>query len=195
MFKQKNAIALIILIFISANISAQQATAIKLLQFHSINNIGLLEGQTGSAFQLQTINGVQYKSWFTGVGLGLDYYRYRTIPLFIDVRKEFGKTKSKFFMYADGGINFGWPTEKQKMQYVVSDKFGTGFYYDAGAGYKIFINKKNGLLLSAGYAFKKVQETTQQYYFNPGGLEPLNPATQKYVYSLNRFTFKIGWEF
>src|ERR1700712_5956221 len=74
--------------------------------FHSINNIGLLEGQTGSSFQIQTVNGAQYKSWFAGIGLGLDYYRYRTVPLFLDLRKEFGKSSNRLFLYADMGVSF-----------------------------------------------------------------------------------------
>ncbi len=39
--------------------SAQQINSGSQWQFHSINNVGLLEGETGSAFQLQTINGAQ----------------------------------------------------------------------------------------------------------------------------------------
>jgi hypothetical protein len=200
MFTVKNIILLLILFFAVADISAQQKNNIKLFQFHSINNIGLLEGQAGSAFQLQTINGTQYKSWFAGIGLGLDYYRYRTIPLFLDVRKEFGKTKNKFFVYGDGGISFSWVTDKQKMIYANNDKFKNGIYYDAGAGYKISITRNNSVLINIGYSFKKVEETNiGGGFFNPGDptlfyTDPL-PVMQKYDYSLHRFTFKIGWEF
>ncbi len=86
----KSILLLILAVCLSVIVSAQQKTGTGNWQFHSINNIGLLEGQTGSAFQLQSINGMQYKSWYAGIGLGLDFYRYRTIPLFIDFRKEFG---------------------------------------------------------------------------------------------------------
>ena len=58
---------------LSGMVSAQQKTVTGIWQFHSINNVGLLEGQTGSAFQLQSINGMQYQSWFAGIGLGLDF--------------------------------------------------------------------------------------------------------------------------
>src|ERR1700693_3532063 len=94
--------------------SAQQNNSVRLWQYHSINSVGLLEGETGSAFQLQTINGVNYKSWFAGAGLGLDFYRLRTIPLFADFRKEFGKSSNKIFVYSDVGINFSWVTDQQK---------------------------------------------------------------------------------
>ena len=189
MYKKLFAIVFLFGIF---HCSAQQNNANHLFQFHSINNVGLLEGQAGSAFQLQTINGVQHQSWFAGIGVGLDYYRYRTIPLFIDVRKEFGEKKNKFFVYADAGINFSWVTDKQKMLYATNDKFKNGFYFDAGAGYKISVNKNNSLLLSVGYSFKKVEEDNITYFITPGW--PII-SPEKYDYSLNRLVIKIGWEF
>jgi len=182
----------IVIILISTNCFAQQKSTIKTFQFHSINNVGLLEGQAGSAFQLQTINGFQHKSWFAGIGVGLDYYRYRTIPLFVDLRKEFGEKKNKFFVYGDAGISFSWVTDKQKMLYATNDKFKNGFYGDAGAGYKISVSKNNSLLLSLGYTFKKVEETNNTYFLTPGW--PII-SSEKYDYGLNRLSIKIGWEF
>ena len=179
--------------------SAQKNSSDGKWQFHSVNNLGLLEGETGSAFQLQTINGAQYKSWFTGVGIGLDFYRLRTIPLFVDIRKEFGKSSNKLFVYSDMGINFSWVTDQQKTSNVENDKFGNGFYGDWGLGYKVLVAKKNNLLLSLGYSYKKTVETYDPLYYLTGiyytqGSEP-NDQLQKINYSLNRLSIKIGWEF
>lgn len=196
MLNIKNNASLLVLIFIAGTISAQQKNITKLFQFHSINNVGLLEGQAGSAFQLQTINGAQYKSWFAGAGVGLDYYRFRSIPLFIDIRKEFGKRDSKFFVYADAGIIFSWGNDKQKMTYASDDKFSNGFYSDAGIGYKIAVGKKNSLMISFGYSFKNLKETYSPSLFSYGiralyvyGQEEENS------YSLNRINIKMGWRF
>ena len=155
----KPVLFLIAALCLSGTVSAQQKTVSGNWQFHSINNVGLLEGQTGSAFQLQSINGMQYKSWYGGIGLGLDFYRYRTIPLFIDFRKEFGNSVNKFFAYADGGVNFCWLTDNEKNMYLMDDHFDTGFYTDLGMGYKMGIGKTNHLLLSIGYSLKKLKET------------------------------------
>jgi|HubBroStandDraft_3_1064219.scaffolds.fasta_scaffold43553_4 hypothetical protein len=179
--------------------SAQQKSLGGQYQFHSINNLGLLEGQTGSAFQLQTINGAQYKSWFAGVGLGLDFYRLRTIPLFVDFRKEFGKNANKLFVYSDVGINFSWVTDQQKTGYAQNDKFSNGFYGDWGLGYKVLVAKKNNVLLSLGYSCKKTVETYDPLYYPTGifygqGVQANNQG-QKINYSLNRLSIKIGWEF
>jgi hypothetical protein len=187
------------LTMLAGTASAQQNNSSGLWQFHSINNVGLLEGETGSAFQLQTINGVHYKSWFAGIGLGLDFYRLRTIPLFADFRKEFGKSNNKIFVYSDVGINFSWVTDQQKTINVENDKFHNGFYGDWGLGYKVKVNRKNNLLLSLGYSYKKTVETYDQIYYLQGiyfGPESQpNDQEQKINYSLNRLTIKIGWEF
>ena len=95
--RNQKIIIIALLIFISVKNFAQENGINKQFPFHSINNIGLLEGQSGAAFQAQTINGFQKRSWFAGIGVGLDYYRYRTIPLFVDVRKEFGNANNKNF--------------------------------------------------------------------------------------------------
>jgi hypothetical protein len=178
-----------------SNCDAQQNSSKKALQFHSINNIGLLEGQAGSAFQLQTINGAQYKSCFVGFGLGLDYYRYRTIPLFFDVRKEFGKSDNKFFAYADAGIHFSSVTDKQKTPYAIDDKFSNGFYCDAGIGYKIVLRRNNSLLINLGYSFKRSKEDYRSellYYY---GAEAIYGPKEQHNYNLNRVSIKIGWGF
>lgn len=192
MFNMKRVLIFVFCVCMTCRISAQQKTAACAWQFHSINSVGLLEGQTGSAFQLQSVNGMQYRSWYTGIGLGLDFYRYRTIPLFLDIRKEFGSDVNKFFAYADGGVNFAWLTDNEKTTYLADDHFNTGFYTDLGLGYKIGLGKTNHLLLSLGYSLKKLKETYQGYYYNP----PDNIPDQEHIdYSLNRLTIKIGWEF
>jgi hypothetical protein len=200
MLKIKISILLFMLIVFAGNSTAQQKGLTSPWQFHSINNVGLLEGQAGSSFQLQTINGAQYKSWFGGVGLGIDYYRYRTIPLFFDIRKEFGKSSNKVFVYTDLGINFSWLTDNEKMTYMTDDHFGNGFFSDLGLGYKIAVGKNNGLLISLGYSYKKITETYKSaiysnYYIYAAEQAVVPDQTEKINYSLNRLSIKIGWEF
>jgi hypothetical protein len=173
--------------------SAQQKSSNGIWQFHSVNNLGLLEGQAGSSFQLQTINGVQNRSWFGGIGVGLDYYRYRTIPLFFDIRREFGKNPNKIFLYADLGINFPWLTDNEKSYYLVDDKFSNEIYSDLGLGYKVKTGKNNNFLISLGFSFKKLTETYRsQVYYDPG--HPADPQFDKINYNLNRLSIKMGWE-
>ena len=177
-----------------AKCAAQQNNTNKPLQFHSINNVGLLAGQAGSAFQLQTVNGAQYKSWFGGIGIGLDYYGYRTIPLFIDLRKEFSKAHNKLFVYADAGPNFYWKRNKDAKQFLIDDKFKNGFYSEAGAGHKIKINQKSSLLFCAGVSYKKITEEGHSVWFDLGFPDAPYPL-EKINYNLNRLVLKTSIEF
>jgi hypothetical protein len=187
----------LLLMMTTGLVSAQTKSLQNTWQFRSFNTIGLLEGQAGSAFQLQTVNGAQYNSWFAGLGLGLDYYRYRTIPLFLDLRKEFGKTVNKLFVYADMGIGFSWLTDQQKNIYYSDDHYGNGLYNDLGIGYKLSVGKNSGLLISLGYSYKKLTETYPNYYNQTywNGTMNINPQTQQINYSLNRLSIKVGWQF
>ena len=77
----------------------------EIIKFHSINAVGLSNGQRGGHLLLQTVNGLAFKNWYSGIGFGADYYHYKSYPLFIDARRYFGKN-DKGFAYADLGYNF-----------------------------------------------------------------------------------------
>jgi hypothetical protein len=192
----KKWIPICLLVLSAGSASAQQAPVSSPWGFRSINTVGLLAAQAGNAFQLQTVNGAQYKSWFLGAGIGLDYYRYRTIPLFLDLRKEFFSGADKLFVYADAGASFAWVSDNQKSGYA-DEKFSNGFYDDFGLGYKRVIAKHSAFLLSLGYSYKKLTQTYTQYYFHTDGDPGIGPVfqTQKINYAMNRLTIKIGWEF
>ena len=196
---KKYFLSVIMLSFLYSICPAQQQKGINRIQFHSINQLGLLNGETGSSCQIQTINGIQYKSWFAGIGVGLDYYRFRGIPLFADIRKTFGAAKNKLFVYGDGGIHFSWVTDKEKtVNGRPQSKFSNGLYLDGGIGYQIQLSPKNALLLSVGYSYKQMKETAPVYYFYPmivGGDYPQSQPTNSYNYHLNRISIKVGWEF
>lgn len=198
MLSRKHASLFLALVVVGGHIFAQQKNSTRLFQFHSINNVGLLKGQAGSAFQLQTINGAQYQSWFVGAGIGLDYYRYRTIPLFVDVRKEFGKANDKIFVYANAGVDFYWKRDKDAKQFYYDDKFRNGFYGEAGFGYKVRISHKRFFVMGGGYSYKKLTEEGGSGYFGPTPniyfAGPTN-NNEKINYNLNRLVLKAGIEF
>ena len=158
----------------------------------SLVQAGLLEGAIGPSWNVQTINGVHFKSWFAGLGVGLDHYSMRTIPVFIDLRKELFRKRRTPFLYADGGIHFDWLKAREKPGWGSSD-YNRGLYYDIGGGYKIGFGKRDALLVSAGYTLKKLREerTAVVQCVAP----PCNPSTDYYGYTFSRLTFKVGWQF
>jgi hypothetical protein len=166
-------------------------------KFHSINNISLVNGDNGVSAGLQSINGFQKDNLFAGIGLGLDYYRYRTVPLFADLRYEFGKTKNKFFAYADVGVNLEWVEENYYVGPIfiwegssISSEFHNGAYTDLGLGYMIGTKKGGGLVLSLGHSYKSLKKTISYPDWRTQ-----ETITDVYNYNLNRIFLKIGWKF
>jgi hypothetical protein len=160
--------------------------------FSSINQGGIMRGEAGSYFQFQTINGIRYKTWFGGLGVGLDTYPAFGIPVFLDVRKNILDKLYTPFVYAEGGYHFadrnsqeiGW----QRIEYT------NGLFYDVGLGLKVGFSKKGALLLSGGYSFKKY-EKKESYSAGECDFFPCNAGAQTYSYRLNRLSMKIGLQF
>ena len=192
MTRLKHLLVGVLTALIAVPIAAQQTGSNITIHFSSINNIGSLKGESGAALQLETVNGVEKQSWFAGLGIGLDYYRFRSIPLFIQLRKEFGKKDSKVFVYGDGGINFAWALANEKMRYVINDEVKNGLFAETGFGYKFSFNAHSALLITAAFSFKKIVETNQVFQ----GYGPrLFSDQSRYDYALNRIAIKVGWEF
>jgi len=188
----KNLLLIVMMSLPVLDVSAQQHGSNHTIYFRSIDNIGSLKGQAGASLQLETVNGIEMRSWFAGVGAGLDYYRFRSVPLFIQLRKEIGKKESKFFLYGDGGINFAWAFPRQKMRYANNDVVRNGVFAETGLGYKFCINAHNALLITAAYSYKKIVETNQVFLgYAPGRISDQS----RYDYNLNRMAIKAGWEF
>lgn len=173
----------------SMGISKSLKTA---LRFHSITNIGLLAGASDRDLQIQTIAGLQYKTWFAGAGAGLDYYYFRGVPLFLDVRKTFSKAHA-FFVYTDIGWHLPRIKKEQQTATWYTSDFKKGLYYDVGAGWNFKLNRRNALLFSAGYSVKKLREIQKSNFIPPGADEEL--YTSRLDYDLRRISIKAGFQF
>lgn len=177
------------LLFCSLITSAQKGK----LKFNSSIAAGFIAGARGPALQLQTINGVKYKSWSAGAGVGLDYYFNRSIPLFIDVRKRLFDKANTPFVYVDGGYNIRWLTAAEKHAFFTNTK--GGLYYDAGIGYQLPVLKGRNLFFSLGYSSKQFTNTEQTWFYIdyiwPGPSSP-SDNTHVYKYNLQRLCLKVG---
>ena len=69
---------LIIALLFSCTASAQKNK----IHFRSINSFGLIGGESQVSTAYQTVNGIRFSNWFSGVGVGIDNYQYKTLPLF-----------------------------------------------------------------------------------------------------------------
>jgi hypothetical protein len=185
----KKLIPFILLLFFFHVVDAQKQKP-KLI---SINQVGVAWGGSDQDLQLQTINGIFYKTFSAGIGVGLDYYWQRTVPVFIDLRKDLFTRDKTPFVYADLGVNMPWVKTKEQTWY--KSDYHSGSYFDIGIGYKMKVYKKFSANLSFGYTQKVVKEerTSQvimfdSFRYDENGLE-------NYKYTLRRFSVKAGLSF
>ena len=179
-------------IILSTSVDAQSKSAEKKWKFHSYTAAGLLTGENGPAFACQTVNGLGNKSWFAGVGVGIDYYQFRSIPLFIDLRKSFFRDSYGIFGYIDGGMQFSSPTPEQHIFY--QSNISNGFYGDIGLGLLVPAGKSAHVFFSFGYSLKEAKQEYTSTYFCPMPGE-CHPTHQIVFSELNRFSIKMGISF
>ncbi len=158
----------------------------------------LLNGDDHVNGQILLTGGYQLKGWFIGGGTGFDYYKYRTIPAFADVKKYFGKGDRQFFIYANGGSNIAWPTLNQyrRVGWGAVDglsQFKNGIYTDVGFGYTLFNSKKRGFFTAAGYSTKTLSETYNEQIW--GGPNPPIITKRTLEYTMNRVIIRVGYRF
>jgi hypothetical protein len=166
------------------------------IKFSTQNFAGLLEGEYESNLQVQTINGMRWKSWFAGVGAGIDWYFFRSIPVFLSVdRHFFQKNNRSVFISADGGINVSWPRKYfDGWENPIGGKFYNGEYFSSGLGYRIGLGKSsNAILLHLGYSYKHAKEKVTTVH--PCLIPPCPEQVDVYDFHLRRLSLRIGWGF
>jgi hypothetical protein len=154
-------------------------------RFTSVNQVGTLSGESSTQLQIQTINGISYKTISAGVGVGLDYYYQQTVPVFIDLRKKFFDNSSPI-VFVDAGYSI--PT-KNSLEEFEMDRKG-GMYYAVGLGYEFPIDKKVNAVFDVGYSYKRFSKIIDN--------EPWRSSIHEfatYDYSLNRISVKAGLRF
>jgi hypothetical protein len=167
------------------------------VQFRSTEWVGLSSGEVGSAGQVQTVNGVAKGPWFAGVGAGLDYYRFRSVPLFLSVTRDLAIGKRDWlFLYVDGGTNVPWYSRNLSSNGydgIVSSKFNGGEYWSGGLGYlwKLGAHTSKAVLLSVGYTVKKLSENQVV----ASSCAPANCDLVHYEYLNRMYQFMIGFRF
>lgn len=167
----------------------------KTYQFHSINSVALVNGNNGVAGAVQAVNGFSKGPLFAGIGIGLDYYQYRSVPVFADVRYEMGAKRNKFFVYGNAGINCSWVQDEFLNKPVIwngnrSNNFNNGFYSDAGIGLAAGFKNGNAFILSLGYSRKTMEEKITYDDWRTG-----DPQTDINTYRFNRVILKAGFRF
>jgi hypothetical protein len=172
------------------------------VKFRSTEWLGLSSGEAGSAFQLQTVNGLAKGPWFLGAGAGVDYYQFRSVPLFVAVTRDISIGKKDFLnLFFDGGTNVPWYTPPNLLNPgfpVISDVFHGGEYWSGGVGYlwKLCDHTNYAILFSVGYTVKKMSERqVVETHSTPIGPPADNNLTYDYTYLNRMYQFIVGFRF
>lgn len=162
----------------------------------------LLNGDNHVNGQVLMSAGYEKNGWFIGAGSGFDYYKYRTVPVFGDVKKYFGKGNRQLFIYANAGTDVAWPTANQKNLRNGGGWWGgwspspgifkNGIYSDFGFGYTLFNSKHRGFFTALGYSTKTITEIYDESVWN-GTTSVMTKRTLDYT--MNRILFRFGYKF
>jgi hypothetical protein len=179
----------IISFLLSLSTSAQK----RKVGFQSVNQFAIVGGESGVNTAFQTVNGIKFSDCFFGIGVGIDYYKYQTLPLYFDGRWYFGEDK-RGFIYADVGYDFPMKNKPEKeISYYSSYHFTGGLYSDLGIGYHVPLYKKSSLSFSLGYSSKELKTKVGSAYQCLVAPCPVDYST--YEFSFNRMILKAGLVF
>jgi hypothetical protein len=160
--------------------------------FYGMGEAGIqFSGDEGAV--LRAIGGYRFAyQWQAGVGIGLDDYTVRSVPVFADLRYDFSRKPQTLFAYAGAGAAIPWISDDQHPFTAKPNKTTPGFYAHAGLGYKIRMKFNNSLHISAGYARTSM---SAEYPFIVWGMGGPMETYQTYNYSYNRVTILLGYSF
>ena len=156
--------------------------------------------QVGSAaldrdFRLNT--GIEKKGLMLGLGTSVDYYRFKSYPVYFQARKAIEFRKVNLFVMSSWGYNvksgsvavpswWGGPS--------IARQYSGGVYGEIGGGNMIRIRKKERLQVSVSWVMKAVEESFQSEIWNPVSQSP-RTITNEVRYTMNRTALRIGWKF
>jgi hypothetical protein len=183
----------LILLLIPFSVYSQQPACS--CRFQSILSAGLAAGESPVKPIFQWSGGINLNDrFFAGVGGGIDPYRFKSVPVFADLRMSFGKSQAGF-LYSNIGYSFPYDNtsiESWDDPFRTTEKFTGGFYLDVGIGYRLKLKSWNRLLFSSGFSHKRVSNIIGYTY--PCFMPPCTEDISKYQYDLGRIVMKVSWE-
>jgi len=196
---KKAFLILLLVVAIISSIAAQEIKKVRKDSFAEKNffssqiSSGIVEGEQNTSFHVEILNGIRYKTWFAGIGTGLDYYYYRTIPVYLSGIKYLSPRNHSFFIQGDAGMNFVWEDETLSTWNEVSHEFKPGLYWNGILGFATGLDRKNSFSFGLGYSYKSLKEIKEMTVicFNP----PCENTFETYQYNLKRLTLRLGWQF
>lgn len=163
--------------------------------WYNTTNLGMFFGDD-KGYQLETIVGYRfYSRYYAGLGVALDDYSYRVIPVYVNLQADLRKRKTTPFAFANLGIANPWPRSTLLIYGRKPERKKAGLYFDAGLGQRLYIGKNDhSIQFSLGYSLANFRFIFHQ---NSQGANPDNGSelvrTDTYRYTFNRLVIKAGF--
>lgn len=161
-------------------------------RFHSFNTVQLLNGSSRTSAALTTVNGLQFNRFFTGIGVGYDYYFHTSVPLFGELRYNLLERKGRLQLFGNGGVNFVTSLSTNKAENNIGE-YKAGATYGGGIDYLV-MSKRQAFIIGASFSNKQYYQLVDYYVYNPVE-NMIENYPRKDHYSLNRIAIRIGWMF
>jgi hypothetical protein len=158
----------------------------------------LVNGGYESNAAITMTHGLGFKGITASVGAGIDYYRFRSVPVFIDLKKYFTIAKLQPFIQASAGLNVAWPTTEQKIvqrwwwQGNDTISFSNGIYSKAVMGIVLNPGKQVKISAVAGWSYKSVTTRYDELVFDGTGSRM---EIRTMIFGLNRLYVGLGVSF
>lgn len=162
---------------------------------HVILSGGIAGGEKQTAPVAQLSAGISFGPWFSGLGVGYDYYRFNTIPVYADWRFSFGPDRI-LYVYANPGVHLLQPTGSQlETIWARKAELKPGFFGEGGVGFRVKAGRYHHLGLSIGYRYRQMTHRTD---LTPPWISS-RPTTMgelaKDRYSFTTIVSRLTWEF
>lgn len=179
-------VVLLLVLLLAATANAQDSTRTP-LRYALFYSAGVSFGQSAVSKQFSLVNGIKFKTWYAGAGVGVDYYFERTVPVFLQIRKELKEKMNTPFALANGGYHFEWIQDEAFFE----SEHRSGWYYEAGAGYRFGLGRKSSFNLSAVYSYKPFSKLVDVMPWSSVWPPPPG-AFQRYDYQLRRLQLNVA---
>lgn len=187
---------IVLVLGLANQLSAQQKSG-----FFLQPQLTFLNGNQTVDGAVSFVSGLETGHWQIGGVVGIDYYQTRSVPLYAEVKRFFGKEKNRPFVYGGAGFNFTWPTDAQR-HYIYDWIWGgpvtseasyqNGRYLEGGIGCLLQNKKGKGFSISLGYSSKTQGESWVESVWDPSTSTTIKtPRSMKFEF--NRIDLKVGF--
>jgi hypothetical protein len=146
--------------------------------------------------------GMKMNGWLIGAGASYDPYRFRTLPIYAQGRKMFGRGKSKPFVLGSIGANIILEQDQNGTNIItpfsapwpeLNYRYTNGIYAEGGIGWAFRTTKKWGFNFSFSYTHKTNSEKYDARVW--AGNNEMETTTSENKYLMNRLAFRVGIQF